>query len=81
MATISVPSYPDAKHPNEFQRGLEFEDFVKEYLAKNMGWVITTYSSKAYQFSEGESIQGFEFKLDNPCTETGRLSIEIAESK
>lgn len=74
-----LPRYPDAKHPNEFQRGLEFQDFVVEVLAKQLGIVIQIFSSQRYQFSSGESVQGWEIKLDSRCTETGRLSIEIAE--
>lgn len=76
---MNIPEYPDAKHHNEFERGLKYQDFVMNTLAKRLGWVIQVNSSKAYQFAEGESIQGFEFKLDDRCTETNRLSIEVAE--
>lgn len=48
-------------------------------LARRLGWVVTIHSSKSYQFGQGESVQGFEFKLDDRCTETSRLSIEVAE--
>jgi len=50
-----------------------------ETIVKRFGWVIQVNSSKAYQFMKGESIQHFEFKLDDRCIDTNRLSIEIAE--
>ena len=34
---------------------------------------------KLFQYQVGENRQGHEVKLDSRCTETGRLSIEIAE--
>lgn len=74
-----LPIYPDAKHGNEFERGLRFQDFVIEALAKELGLVIQIFSSQRYQFQNGESVQGWEIKLDSRCTETGRLSIEVAE--
>ena len=76
---MSLPSYPDAKHANEFERGLRFQDFVIEALAKHLGIVIQIFSSQRYQFNNGESVQGWEIKLDKRCTGTGRLSVETAE--
>lgn len=70
--------YPQSKNPISFQQGLEFQDFVVEQFAKQ-GFYIQLHSSKKYQFERGESVQRCEIKLDNRCTETGRLSIEIAE--
>ena len=72
------PKYPDAKSHTSFQDGLEFQDFVCERLAKH-GIVLQNLSSKKWQLSVGENLQGFEIKLDNRCTDTGRLSIEIEE--
>lgn len=57
---------------------MEFQDFVCDVLG-NEGFVLQNYVSKKWQFDKGENRQGFEIKLDNRCTETGRLSIEIAE--
>jgi hypothetical protein len=71
------PSYPDAQ-PGTFQRGLEFQDFVCVYLARS-GIILQNLSSTKYQYAVGENLQGFEIKLDQRHTETGRLSIEIAE--
>ena len=72
------PIYPDAKTPTSFSDGMEFQDFVVDILAED-GIVLQNYVSKKWQFEKGENRQGFEIKLDNRCTETGRLSIEIAE--
>lgn len=72
------PQYPDAKSKTSFQDGLEFQDFVCEKLA-NHGLFLQNTLSRKYQFELGENLQGWEIKLDNRCTETGRLSIEIAE--
>ena len=71
------PVYIDAQ-PNTFQRGLEYQDFVCELLARHH-IVLQNIASKRFQFEVGENLHGWEIKLDRPCTETGRLSIEIAE--
>jgi hypothetical protein len=72
------PVYPDAKSNTSFQDGVEFQDFVCCVLAQD-GIILQNLSSKKYQFDLGENLQGFEIKLDRRCTETKRLSIEIAE--
>ena len=41
--------------------------------------ILQNMSSQKYQFNIGENLQGFEIKLDTRCTETGRMSIEVAE--
>ena len=62
-----------------YEQGMEFQDWVVRQFNR-IGFCIQLNSSKKYQFSEdGESVQRCEIKLDNRCTETGRLSIEIAE--
>ena len=75
---LTDPVYPDAKRTTVFSEGIEFQDFVCEQLAKE-NIILQNLSSKKYQFKIGENLQGFEIKLDNLCTETGRLSIEVAE--
>lgn len=72
------PSYPNAKSPTSFQDGLEFQDFVCSELAK-CGVILQNLSSKKWQYTVGENLQGFEIKKDDPHTRTGRLSIEVAE--
>jgi len=71
-------NYPDCKDANSFDSGMEFQDFVCCELAKQ-GIVLQNLASKKMQFEVGENLQGFEIKLDRRCTDTGRLSIEVAE--
>jgi hypothetical protein len=78
MATRRDPVYPDAKSKTSFQDGLEFQDFVCTQLAL-YGIILQNLSSKKYQYEVGENLQGFEIKLDERCTDSGRLSIEVAE--
>jgi len=81
MVTNSYPNpnfYPDAKWPDTLENGREFQDFVMEALAKT-NVILQNYASRKYQRDKGESLQGWEIKLDNRWTETGRLSIELAE--
>jgi hypothetical protein len=70
--------YPDSKDQQSDENGREFQDFCCVELAR-VGIVVQLFSSRRYQFEQGESVQGVEIKLDRRCTETGRLSIEIAE--
>ena len=70
--------YPDAPHMNSLDLGAQFMDFVMETLQKR-GVILQPYTSKKKQFETGESLQGWEVKLDNRFIDTGRLSIEIAE--
>lgn len=71
-------SYPDAPHKDSLEVGSEFLDFVMETLQKR-GVVLQAYTSRRKQYKTGESLQGWEVKLDNRFIDTGRLSIEIAE--
>lgn len=72
------PVYRDAKSPNTFQAGMEFQDFVCSQLAKE-GIILQNLVSKKYQYEIGENLQGFEIKKDDRCTDTNRLSIEMYE--
>ena len=72
-------NYPDAKAPDSLAQGQEFERFARDMLLHRLGWVVDLYESRHFQWHEGESRQGFEFKEDRRCTDTGRLSIEVAE--
>jgi hypothetical protein len=72
------PNYPDAKSADPFEDGLEFQDFVCEALARH-GIILQNFMSRKFQWSKGENIQGWEIKLDQRCTETRRMSIEVAE--
>lgn len=75
---LPEPSYPDAKSASSFRDGIEYQDFVCTELAKRHV-VLQNLQSRRYQFDVGENLQGFEIKFDGRCTETGRLSIEVAE--
>jgi len=75
----SDPTYKDAPTKNAFQDGLEFQDFVVTTLARQCGIVLSIFTSRKYQYDQGETLQGAEIKLDERCTDTGRLSIEVAE--
>ena len=79
METKVRPIYPDADRATVFEEGLEFQDFVADLLAKELGITLTSYSSKRYQTDKGENRQGFEIKLDKRLSDTGNVSIEVAE--
>ena len=74
----NYPNYPDSPIFDSFEKGLSFQDFVCIELAKKH-IILQNIASKKFQFTVGENLQGFEIKLDNVCTTSGRLSIEVAE--
>jgi len=73
-----VAIYPHATVKDSLEKGLAFQDFVCIVLAQRH-IVLQNIGSKKFQIEVGENLQGFEIKLDRRCTETGRLSIEVAE--
>lgn len=75
---VSTFLYPHATVSDSLEKGLAFQDFVCIQLAKR-NIVLQNIGSKKYQFEVGENLQGFEIKLDRRCTDTQRLSIEVAE--
>ena len=75
---MATSLYPDSIHPDPLQVGAEYVDFVTVALQK-FGLYLQPFTSKKYQYNKGESFQGWEVKLDNRFTDTGRLSIEVAE--
>jgi hypothetical protein len=60
------------------EQGQRYEDFVKTFLP-TVGMMINVYSSRSYQFQEGESPQGAEVKYDGNFSRTGQLWIEVGE--
>ena len=78
VGTPLVINY-DEYRADKSQKGKEYEDFVCEYLAKQIGLVITVFSSKKYQYNKGETLQGVEIKYDMRYGETGNLYIEVGE--
>lgn len=72
-------NYPDADRTTVFEEALKFQDFVADLLLSELGFVISNYSSRYYQFNKGENRQGVEIKMDLRILETGNVSIEVAE--
>jgi len=68
-------------YQENYEKGLEYQDFIVEILAEKYGLIIPNYSSKKYQYDVGENKQGIEIKFDDRLKETGNLYIEIAESR
>jgi hypothetical protein len=73
-----MSTYHDSPVCDSFEKGLVFQDFVCLELARRNIYV-QNLASKRFQLEVGENLQGFEIKLDNLCTKTGRLAIEVAE--
>ena len=71
--------YPDAPKQTSYEESMEYQDFIVELLVKNLGLVISNYSSRKYQYNIGESKQGIEIKLDKRICPSGNVSIEIYE--
>jgi len=71
-------NYPDATHSDTLEMGAQYLDRVMETLQKR-GVILQPYTSRKRQYETGESLQGWEVKLDNRSFDTGRLSIEISE--
>lgn len=71
--------YPDAPQETTYEEAMEYQDFVSDILLKNLGIVVSNYSSRKYQFNIGESRQGIEIKLDKRISPIGNVSIEVYE--
>jgi len=71
-------------HNDSLETGNKFQDFVCIELSKDH-IILQNINSRKFQYETGENLQGFEIKYDARCTgdngtsQTGRLSIEIAE--
>lgn len=61
------------------EKGLEYQDFVTGVLLKEVGIPLSSLSSKQYQYSVGENLQGIEIKFDDLYKDTGNLYIEVKE--
>jgi len=72
------PKYTTKAAKNTFESGDKFAEFAASKL-NPFGITTWTFGSHHQQFAIGENGQGVEYKLDNRCTDTNRLSIEIAE--
>lgn len=76
------------RHSDSLEIGLEFQDFVMMNFMELMGFNISYFQSKKYQYQYGESLQGIEIKYDARCTgdcthyknaPTGNVAIEVFE--
>lgn len=78
METNYQAHYPDSPNPNSVEDGLKFQDNMMDWLRKE-GIFFSSYVSRDYQYKKGESPQRIEIKFDGNCSNSGRLSLEIAE--
>jgi len=78
----------NCQHDDSLNIGHEFQDYVIQYISKNMGISISVFQSKKFQFNIGETVQGVEIKYDarstgdctyKECLATGNVGIEVAE--
>lgn len=60
----------------DYEDGLEFQDYVMEFMADKLDTPIQFYCSKAYRQKVGESRQGYEVKHDRKMLESGGAFIE-----
>lgn len=67
------------QYKQNFERGLEYQDFVADRLLKGYGIAVNAYSSRKYQQEYGESASGIEIKFDAKSINSENLYIETAE--
>jgi len=65
-------------YKQKLEEGQEYQDFVASVLLK-MGIVLSSYSSKKYQYAKGESTNGIEIKCQKNYKQYGTLCIETHE--
>ena len=70
----------DDYYKKMLKKGLEYQDFVIEFLY-HQGLPLITYSSEKYQIEKGENKLGVEIKFDDKFKETGNLFIEVEERR
>ena len=73
-------SNDDDYYKKMLKKGLEYQDFVMEFLY-HQGLPLITYSSEKYQIEKGENKLGVEIKFDDKFKETGNLFIEVEERR
>lgn len=61
------------------EKGLKYQDFVTDIIFEKKAITLSAYSSREYQFTKGETKQGFEIKFDDKFEKTGNLYIETSE--
>lgn len=75
---MKKPVYGTKATKDPHAKGVANEEFVRGLLNR-FGITIWNHKDGAEQLRYGENRQGVEIKLDSRCTDTGRLSIEVAE--
>jgi hypothetical protein len=62
------------------KKGLEYQDFIMEYLYA-AGLPLITYTSQKFQIEKGENKLGVEIKFDDGYAKSGNLYIEVEERR
>jgi hypothetical protein len=65
-------------YKKKLEEGQEYQDFVAGELFK-LGIVLSSYSSRKYQYEKGESTNGIEIKCQKDYKKYGTLCIETHE--
>lgn len=74
----SITAYSNGYYREKLEEGLVFQDVVTKALYQR-GIIVIGYSSRRFQFTEGENMLGAEIKRDGKFRETGNLYIETSE--
>jgi len=70
--------YNNGYYAEKLQQGLEFQDVITKELYQR-GIVVVGFSSRRFQYNEGENLLGAEIKRDGMFRETGNLYFETSE--
>ena len=66
-------------YKEKFEAGLEYQDWLCDFLLKHYGIFLGQYSSRKYQQKKGETQAGYEIKHDMQMETTRNVFIEISE--
>src|SRR5262245_41153395 len=61
------------------ESGERYQDFIVDLFSDVLKWHIQQYTSRAYQYAEGESRQRIEIKHDMKYATSGNLYVELQE--
>lgn len=65
-------------YKDKLKQGEQYQDFVMEHL-RSIGFIIQNYSSKQFQYKNGENPIGWEIKFDSLFRKTNNIYIETHE--
>ena len=65
----------DKLFEEQLELGQEFQDHCMEIIWERLNILLGNYSSKKYQYKDGENMQGFELKYDRSFVDNGNLWI------